>query len=185
MVDRARGRDMPIARLSQALVPLVTALNPLGSIGQAIVEIIAYREEVKRLQVERERIKAQSNAIDSYYRAKMKDLEFRREAILIGIKHAEIAIYERRVTRDAIIRSLDDASKAMNKLISGKNFPPAHVLAVYRDTIAHLTKQLVELDALNVRQVALMSEELRLIVKDTRDKLENVLEVNQLPLLKR
>jgi hypothetical protein len=181
VVEPRSGQVEPVVRLSQALIPLVEALNPLGSIGRAVVEIMAYRTEVKRLSLESERIKAQSKAIDRYFNSKMKDLAFRREAILIGINHAEIVIYERRETRNALIRSLDNANEAMSKLISGRNLPPSDVLAVYRDTIGQLINSLVELDSHNVRQVTSMSKELRLIVRDTKRELEAMPQIKQLP----
>jgi len=67
-------------------VSVVKALNPLGHIATAYANTLAYKLEVKRLDVELERIRSQAEilhqAIDANLQIRMEQLQQRRVAML-------------------------------------------------------------------------------------------------------
>jgi hypothetical protein len=69
-----------------AWVGVLKAFNPLGHIAEAYAKTLAYRIEVKRLEVEMERVQAQAaimkQAIDANLTMKMEQLRQRQVAML-------------------------------------------------------------------------------------------------------
>lgn len=183
IIDPVHGNSVPSVHPGNSLIPLIEALNPLGIIGKTVVEIMAYRRETKRLEVERERVRAQSQAISTYIQsqltAQMRDLENRRQAILVAVQHAEVIQYERRPTREALSRSLDRAMREMSNLTRRRNIPPG-ALEVYKDTVSFITKAMVDLEEISANQVSEFNKELRQIVNSVRHELEGMPPIQRL-----
>jgi len=176
-IEPVVGEILPAVRLGSGISSLIEALNPLGAIGRAIAEILAYRVATKRLGLERERIRAQAKAIDSALQARLayelRQFELQRQALLACLKHAETVLRERRATRDALIRSLDNLSRNMTTLVTMQNIP-LEVFGMYRDSLAIVSEQLVKLEKTGTTEVIALSQELHLIVGDVRRELEGM-----------
>jgi seryl-tRNA synthetase len=171
------GSGIPAVRLGSGVAPILEALNPLGVIGKAITEILAYRAESKRLDLERERIRAQAKAIDTAIQHKLayelRQFELQREALLACLTHAETVLQERRATRQALIRSLDNLNGAMTKMMAQKHINPA-IISMYRDSLSIISGQLVQLEKAGSSEVKAMSDQLHSIVGDVRRDLEGM-----------
>lgn len=67
-------------------IPILKAFNPFGAIADSYAKTLAYKIEIKRLEVEHVRIKEQAkvahNVIDKTFSLKMKELENRRIALI-------------------------------------------------------------------------------------------------------
>lgn len=61
------GIGIPAVRLGGSVAPILEALNPLGVIGKDITEILVYKAQSERLEIERERIKAQAKGSVKYF----------------------------------------------------------------------------------------------------------------------
>lgn len=164
--------SLPVINPNSGLLSLIEALNPIGAIGKAMVEIMAYRVEAKRLRFEEIRVREQSKVAQVYISAqlqtKMRQLENQRIALLQGLDFAEKNLYESRVTRNALVRSLDNANRAMNNLISRRDLPPAEVFEVCRGVISEISGKLVELERNNVQQASFVSDSLIRTVGDAK-----------------
>src|SRR5689334_14848595 len=106
------GEILPAVRLGSGLSALVNALNPLGTIGNAITEIIAYSIASKKLGVERERIRKQADVIDTTIKARLayelRQFDLQREALLACLEHSENVLKDRRISKEAVIKSMDN-----------------------------------------------------------------------------
>lgn len=175
---------VPTVKLGSGILPILEALNPLGVIGEAITQILAYSTESKRLDLERERIRAQAKAIDSALQLRlayeMRQFDLQREALLACLTHAETVLHERRATRQALIRSLDNLNIAMTKLFIQQDINPT-ISSLYRDSLSIVVEQLVKLEEAGSSEVMAMSDQLHRIVGDVRRELEGTQPAKLLP----
>lgn len=177
------GEILPAIRLGSGMSSLVDALNPLGVIGKAIADILAYRVATKRLEAETERIRVQARAIDSALQARLafelRQFELQRQALLACLNYAETVLRERRATRNALIRSMDNLNRDMSRLIRRKRIP-GEILGMYRDSLAIISGQLVQLERTGTTEVTALSRELHVIAGDVRRELEGIPPLNRL-----
>lgn len=171
------GTGLPLVKLGSGASSLLEALNPLGMIGKAITEILAYRAEAKRLEVEKERIRSQAKVIDVALQAKLayelRQFELQRQALLACLQHAETVLHERRATRNALIRSLDNLNRNMSRLMTGKHIQ-VEIITMYRESLAIISGQIVELEKAGSSEVKAMSDQMHRIVGDVRRELEGM-----------
>ena len=181
------GCGIPAVRLGGGVASILEALNPLGVIGKAITEILAYRVESKRLDLERERIIAQAKAIDTAIQHKLayelRQFDLQRKALLACLTHAERVLHERRATRDALIRSLDNLNNVMQEMMTKDHLNSA-VSTIFRDSLSIISGQLVQLEKAGSSEVKAMSDQLHRIVGDVRRDLESVPTSKLLPPIK-
>lgn len=173
------GDLLPAVKVGSGLVPLLEALNPLGTIGRAITEILAYRTATKRLAVEQVRIQEQAKAIGQAIQAKatyeMSRLEAQRQALLGCITYAENVLREGRATREHLAQSLDRVTATL----CSPNIP-LDALPIYRDTVKLLSGMLVDLHKEGTAQIAGLSGGLHAIVGEVRRELEGMPPINRL-----
>ncbi len=177
------GEVLPAVRLGSGLSSLVEALNPLGIIGKAITEILAYRVAAKKLEVERERIRKQAEVINIAMQSRLayelRQFELQREALLACLRHSENVLRERRATRTAFIESMNNVSRDMAKIAQKPNIP-IEVLGMYRDILAIISGKLVEIEKAGTDEVIALSQELHMIVGEMRRDLEGMPPINKL-----
>ncbi len=97
-------------------IPILKEFNPMGAIAEAYAKTLAYKIEVKRLDVEIQRINKQAeiahNVIDKTFKLKMEELSHRRIA-LVGFYQTVNAELERlHIER---IKVLEMAQRAQQK----------------------------------------------------------------------
>ncbi len=177
------GEILPAVRLGSGLSALVNALNPLGTIGNAITEIIAYSIASKKLGVERERIRKQAEVIDTTIKARLayelRQFDLQREALLACLEHSENVLKDRRISKEAVIKSMDNIGNLMVTLPQQKNVP-LEVYSVYGGVLSDLTGKLVELEKAGTNEVIALSQQLHVIVGEVRRELEDMPPVNKL-----
>lgn len=177
------GEVLPAVTLGSSMTSLIEALNPLGAIGKAIAEVLAYRTATKKLDLERERIRIQARVIDDAVQARLayelRQFELQRQALLACLNHAEAVLCERRATRNALIRSLDNLNRDMSTLVRRKDIP-IEIFGMYRDSLGVISNRLVEIERAGTTEVTALSQELHLIVGDVRRELEGMPPINKL-----
>lgn len=165
------------SRFSQELDPVVQALNSLGSIGKAMVAIFAYRSEIKRLNLERERIHGAAKNINERTKAiltlEMEKITAQREAITVSFNYAEKLLRERRVTRESLNEALREATALMPVLYRKEPLPSPEVLTIHRDLITSLTASLRELETASSNEMLALNSEFRKTIQEIRADLHN------------
>jgi hypothetical protein len=167
-----KSSSMPAINPNSGLLSLIEALNPIGVIGKSLVEIMAYRVEAKRLRYEEIRVKEKSKVAQSFITSQLKvklhQIENQRMALKRGLDFAEKNLYQSRVTRDALISSLENANLIMRKLVSRRDLPSPEVFEIFNHSIAEISGRLVEFENNNVKQAFLVNKHLLQIVGDAR-----------------
>jgi hypothetical protein len=170
-----KSSSVPVINPDCSLLSLINALNPIGIIGKSLVEIMAYRTEIKRLRFEEIKVKENSKVAQAYItaqaKAKMQQIENQKIALLKGLDFAERNLYESRVTRNALIRCLDNANNAMKKLISCRELPSEEIFLVFGGVISEISGRLVEFERNNIEQASFVNEHLLKIVGDAKHDL--------------
>jgi len=175
-IESVTGRFLPSVELGGGLIPLIKALNPLETIGRTIVEIMAYRVEAKRLEVERERIREQARVIGQHLQAqldcKMQEIEIRRQALLGCLEQINVSSLNQGLDREAFIRLMDDASAVVKQLVNREELPSPEMFEVHYASIRWLSDKLVELNNAGVNQTISMTQTLNKMISEARYELE-------------
>jgi hypothetical protein len=182
-ISPVAGEVLPVVRLGSGLSSLVDALNPLGIIGKAITEVLAYSVASKKLGVERERIRRQAEAIDAAIQSRLayelKQFDLQREALLACLAHSENVLKERRASKQALIDSMNSISREMATLPQKRDIS-LDVYGMFRDALTIVSNSLVELEKAGTSEVVALSKELHMIVGDVRRELDGLPPINKL-----
>ena len=163
---------------SGGLVPLIKALNPLETIGKTIVEITAYRVEARRLDIEKDRIKAQAEIIgkklELQLNYKLQELEVNRQSMLACINQINISSQDAKLNSENLAQAMDNVMVQLNQLIGREELPPPTMVETYHETIRFLSEQMVELNKQGVDQTVSITNKLMSMISDTRNELEKM-----------
>lgn len=108
----------PPTKETPTWVSILKAFNPFGPAAEAYAKTLAYRIEVKRLELEAERVREQSkpinSEIDKTYKLKMEELQQRRLVLARTFDLAEKQLENLHVERMHVLKIAQAASaKAM------------------------------------------------------------------------
>ncbi len=163
---------------SGGLVPLVKALNPLETIGKTIVEITAYRVEARRLDIEKDRIKAQAEIIGKKLELqlsyKLQELEVNRQSILACINQINISSQGAKLNSENLAQAMNNVMAQLSQLTARQELPPPAMVETYHETIRFLSEQMVELNKQGVDQTVSIANRLMNMISDTRNELEKM-----------
>jgi hypothetical protein len=104
----------------------------------------------------------------------LADIQLRKQALELGISFAMVEIYESRVTRDELIRSLRQMQDQYTRLISRRNFPPAHILDQVRGMTQHFSSLMVQLNSDNGTFSITVINSLQYLLQGAKNELDSL-----------
>lgn len=106
----------PAAAEGPPWVTVVRILNPVGAAAEAFAKALSHRVEMKRLEVEAERIAREAGiiekAVDATYKLKMEELSHRKIAIERAFDTIQQELSQLHLQRMEVLKMAQDATRA-------------------------------------------------------------------------
>lgn len=160
---------------------VMSTVQPRSSLGRAMVTILAYSLESRRLGMEAERIQLAKYKFDKQVEvareniyaateARLAEIDYQKECMLKGLALYEYEIQNTNLTRKQLIKLIDEMSNNMTHLVRKKNVNTAAIKEL-RSLLTQFTSQLVKIETQAHEKSLKQLSPLLSQITDTRQKL--------------